>query len=61
MKLGVKIRVKDVPQVVREICDKLKEDYQIDIYPEMLDLTWDDKLREQFIHRFKNKKVMIEI
>jgi hypothetical protein len=54
-------RLEDVSQVVREICDQLNNKYNIQIYPEMFDFTFEDILREEFLEKYPYTKNRIEI
>jgi len=55
------LELKNVSQVARDVCDKLNDKYGLNIYPEMLDFTWEDKLREEFLKKSRDKKIKIEI
>jgi len=62
MKLDTEtFRLEDVSQVAREICDELNKKYDAQIYPEMLDFTFEDSLREEFLEKFPYKGIRIEL
>ena len=49
----------NVSQVVREVCDKLNNEYGLEVYPEMLDFTWENSLRNKFLDSNKGNKIDI--
>ena len=62
MKLDTEtFRLEDVSQVAREICDELNKKYDAEIYPEMLDFTFEDSLRGEFLEKFPYKGIKIEL
>lgn len=54
-------RLEDVSQVAREICDEINRKYKLEIYPEMLDFTFEDNLREEFLKKFPYTQIKIVI